>query len=246
MVEKLRLKHLDTILGEQQDHASIMMDVLGYKNRWFNRKRVFVKYMRDCLEIVAQAQQIDPTKIEYSEECDIKKPKSIDSISYRAMLEIQSLTGNSSDKSMGEAITMIIATACYGANHKGDYDSESLLFKSFIHKVKNSPLLEMFGLYNWISDQVKESQDRWDRLFLEVYIEDEDYQLAGGNRMSQFNVINTIKSICQDFNVDYDAAWQMPYAVVQANSLSGATSGYIQTQMSRIKEEKMKRQRATS
>ena len=76
---------------------------------------------------------------------------------------------------------------------------------------------------------------------LSVHVEDKDFEQAGGNRMSQFNVINTIKMLCRDFNCTDSEAWQKSYALSQTNSYEAASRNFTQDQMRMLKEVKMKR-----
>jgi len=241
----LRLRDLrNSVKIGRIDHAEIMRDLLGYTNNWFTRKFLFLRYFKKAFLITRELEDIDPLKVEWSENCKIKRPKSIDFISYRAMMELQMTINNISDEDdVIDLIAKVISISCYGENIEGNYNSNTELFKEFRDGVLSEPALHMFGLYNWIMKSIEESSEVWDKRFFSVEVVDEDYLKAGGSSMNQFNVINTVKSICQDFNLTYDEAWQMSYNLVQTNSYAKATANYIQDQMRILKEIKMKRER---
>ncbi len=127
-----------------------------------------------------------------------------------------------------------------------DYDRESQEFQEFREKVLDSNLVDMLGLFNWVNSVVEESQARWAEAFFKVEVADPDYVQAGGDRMNQFNIINTIKNTCVDFNIPYKEALQMPYGMTQVNSLAKATQGHIQHLMTKSIERRMKMQRENS
>ena len=77
---------------------------------------------------------------------------------------------------------------------------------------------------------------------MSVEVVDKNLASVGGDALHQFNVINTIKSICNDFNVSEKEAWHISYNLAMTNSYSKAYEGYLQDQI-RIKQEaKMKAQ----
>lgn len=75
---------------------------------------------------------------------------------------------------------------------------------------------------------------------MSVQVDDADYAQADGGAMSQFNVICTIKNLCKEFNVDYDGAWQLSYALTQTSSYAVATQGHVQDKLRKLKEVKFK------
>jgi hypothetical protein len=85
----------------------------------------------------------------------------------------------------------------------------------------------------------------WQRNFDSVEVIDDDYEQAGGpERMSQFNALTTLKKICKDFNRNDEQAWQMPHYMVQTNNYSDACYSFTQSEMSRLKEIRMRQKRA--
>lgn len=241
----IKLKHLPIIGAEQLNYKDVMTEIFGYKNNWFARKFTFIKSFKAAYSLVENFRQMDPTKLKWNEEtCPIKKPVNVDYISFQAMMELQALMGEIDVKGdISKAIAKIIAVTCYSANHEGDYVSEGKQFEQFQKQILNHPFDEMFGLYNWIVEGVTNSVSDWDERFFSVEIEDKDYAAAGGARMSQFNVISTIKAICHDFNLPFKEAWQMSYNLVQTNSYAKATQNHIQDNMRMLKESKMNAQR---
>jgi hypothetical protein len=107
-------------------------------------------------------------------------------------------------------------------------------------RVNNLPYDQAFGIMNWIKESLHASAIMWEKRFMSVQVEDKDYDTAGGHALNQFNVINTIKNTCTDFNVTYDEAWQMPYSVIQSKSYAKATAAHIQMKMEKLKETRMK------
>lgn len=242
----LRLKDIENIGSSRPDYTSIMKEVIGYNNFYIGRKYRFSKAFKKAHYLVTQAREIDPKLVLLDNKCLINKPNTIDNITFRAMMELQSYFGSyTSEKDFGEFVARTIAIACYQENCEGKYDSNCQQFKEFEFKVLNSPLWQMVGLYNWIDKSLQESELEWNKRFLSVQVEDADYEQAGGHRMNQFNVLNTVKAICLDFNCSYDDAWQMSYALTQTNSYAKATANHIQDQMRQVKEAKMKKQRAS-
>ena len=187
--------------------------------------------------------QIDPKMARINPLNSVKKPETVDNIPFIAMMELQSLLGkDNSDTGIGELMTLVIAIVCFNSNFDKDFDIDSVDFIKFKEKILDENLLDMFGLYNWIDESIKQTETNWQKLFFEVEVADKDYDSAGGERMGNFNVINTIKSICIDFNLPYSKALQMDYGITQTNSLSKATQSHIQKLMTDIAQARMKQQ----
>lgn len=244
---KLRLKDLSNISSEKIDFLPIMTELLGFKKKRFGRSFSFKKAFRRAYYMVKDGREIDVEKCVLNPESKIKPPSHIDYLTFKAMMELQATLGESVKtddvtKLIGEVITI----ACYSENNEGEYLSEGELRDKFNETIFNSPLVDMLGLYNHICKTVEKSREVWEERFLSVQVEDKEYEQAGGRRMDQFNVMNTIKALCADFNCGYDEAWQMPYALTQTNSYSKATYNHIQDNMRQIKELKMKRERGRS
>lgn len=245
MKSKVKIKHMIGYLSGKTDYANIMTELCGYKNYRFRRVARFIKKFAQAKKIVKELDSIDPKKLQWSPSCKINKPENIDYISFRAMMELNTILSTvDEDKDIIENIIEVISIACFSENNLDiDYDSSIDRFKEFRDLVKEQPFLDMMGLYNWIENSLKQSTQTWEERFLSVKIEDPDYDKAHGERMNQFNIINTIRTICNDFNVDYEKAWQVSYALTQTNSYSKATAAHIQDQIRVIKEAKMKAER---
>lgn len=241
----VKLKHLSLISASTPNYKEIMTEVMGYKNNWFTRKFQFINKFKTAYLLTNEVRDVDPLKLEWQEKtCPIEKPKNVDFISFQAMMELQALLGEgANEENMLQAITQSIAIVCYCENNEGDYISNGQEFEDFKNKILNYSFKEMFGLYNWIVKDIQRSQDQWNERFFSVEVEDKDYQQAGGSRMAQFNVINTVKSICEDFNLPFKEAWQLSYNLVQTNSYSKATQNQIQDNMRQIKEARMQSSR---
>ena len=159
------------------------------------------------------------------------------------MMELQAILGAEVEHNVQDRIAKVIAVSTFEVNNKVDYISEGEPFDKYLNKVLNQDLIHMMGLFNWIVDAVQESSKTWDERFLSVHLDDEDYERASGDRMAQFNVINTIKSICSEFNVPFKEAWLMSYNLVQTNSYNNATAAKIQDDVRILKEIKLKAQK---
>jgi len=242
----VKLKHLHLMSQVDPNYKDIMTEVVGYKNNWFSRKWKFVSQFKVAYLLTQEMRNIDPAKLEWQEEtCPIQKPTNVDFISFQAMMELQALFGEGANEdNMLQVIRDSIAIVCYSDNHEGDYKSDGEEFQNFKKDILNYSFKEMFGLYNWIVMDTQRSVDDWNDRFFSVEVKDNDYHQAGGDRMGQFNVIQTIKGICEDFNLPFDEAWQMSYNLVQTNSYAKATAHHIQDQMRVIKEAKMNASRA--
>ena len=201
---------------------------------------MFIKDYKRIFAIARVIKNLDPKKIIYKP-TNIIKPDNVDEITFRAMMTVQ---GVEPGEDMVETISEVISIVCYSKNNEGIFDTDLLSYKNFKNRILNEPLMDMLGLYTQICSELRESELLWEKRFQSVRIEDEDYEQAGGHRMSQFNILNTIKSICQDFNCKYEEAWQMSYALTQTHSYSNATAAAIQDEMRKIKERKMLQKRA--
>jgi hypothetical protein len=240
----IKLKHLGVIGAEKVDWAQAMIEIVGYRNNWFSKKYHFVKHFTQVFGLVEEIRKTDVSTVEWTEDCPIDKPANIDFISFQAMMELQALLGGGlEEESLSDNISKTIAISCFAACLDMDYDSDSEEFKQFQIYILEQPIVEMFGLYNWIVNSISESDKMWSERFLSVEVLDADYEQANGNRMSQFNVILSIKAICKEFNIPFKDAWQLSYNLVQTNSYSNATAGKIQDDMRILKEAKMKQSR---
>lgn len=243
IIDKFKLKHLDEISKKEIDHARLMSELIGYEDTWYNRLYHFIKSYRKIQALMQYLNNLDLRKIELNPNIKIIKPDHIDNITFAAMMKIQMLMANPGDRSVPDLMCELIALACYSSNASHDFDTDTLSYKSFKHRVWNTSAIDMAGLYNWISGELTESKNIWQKRFFSVQVDDKDYEQAGGNRMDQFNVITTIKHLCNDFNVTEEQAWQLSYALSQTNSYAKATYGHIQDGMAKIKERRMKQQK---
>ena len=243
---KLRLRDLNNIAREKPDYSIIMKEILGFKNRKIGRRFVFGRMFRMAFHLVKRGQELDLTKCEVNPESKIKVPNNIDSISFKAMMELQSVMATPNSEDVVSVIAEIITIVTYSVNTGKSYRIDNILHQDFREKVLNQPLEDMMGLYNWIIKSAAESKAMWEERFFSVQVIDEEYEEAGGDRMSQFNVINTIKSLCRDFNCTESEAWQKSYGLSQTNSYAIATSRHIEDNMRQAKELKMKRERQKS
>ena len=238
----IRLRDLETVVSEKVDIPKLMTEAYGFKKKGLLRSVRFTKCFYKVFADVNEVRSIDISKVELKP-CGINVPTNIERIPYASMIHLQMLLKNENTTPLSELVAKVVSTVCFSSNVKQPFDTESIYFNWFTQKVLSQPIVEMFGIYNWICKSVIESDKKWDERFFSVRVDDEDYLLADNGRMAQFNVINTIKKSCQDFNVTEKDAWQLPFIMVQTNNYEGASRAFTQHQMSRLKEAKMKAER---
>ena len=84
MREKFKLKHLDIVLDEERkDIATLMVDILDYKNSIFGKAKFFVKNFLKIKTIVAELENLDFETIPLNKESHIKSADSIDDITHQ-------------------------------------------------------------------------------------------------------------------------------------------------------------------
>lgn len=240
MREKFKLKHLNILTEEDEskrDLATLMVDILDYKNSFFGKTKWFVKNFLKIKGIVSSINGIDYENISLNENSSIKKPNSINDISYLAMLDLQRLINQDSDCDISEHMAKIISIATHDLNRSTKYHEDSSLSNEMFQKVLlEQPMFDMIALYNWILKDLEKTSKDWQKLFMSVEVIDKDLEAVGGSSLSQFNVINTIKSNCEDFNVSEKDAWGVSYNLTMTNNYSKAYVTYLQEQI-RIKKE---------
>ena len=245
----IRLRDMEIVSQTNIDYSNIVYNIVGYKDRWIDKimfrqdKKLKIAYQK-AIEIVEPIRKITPNNITLSESLEIKLPKHIDYISFRAMMELTAVVNQGTQTNLENLMAHTICIVCYSENNEGDYDSGLESWKAFQEKILDQPLEDMIGIYQWIDKSLQESQMEWEKRFFSVEVEDEDYVRVGGpQKMAQFNVINTIKSLCADFNITEQRAWQMSYAISQTNNYAKATWGYVQDNMRQVKEARMRAER---
>lgn len=243
-MQRLKLKHLDAISKEKINYSVLAKDLLKY-NRWkFWQMFSFVKKMEELHKHITEVRGLDFSNLEENELCTIKRPNEIDELPLIAMLELQGLFDRDVEEiGIGELIIQTISISCFSSNSSSKFDLSSKEFIDFRHKVSESDLVYSMGLYQWINTAFNQSSQEWNKAFFEVEIINNEYDQAGGKMMEKFNVLATIKNTCQDFNMDYYSAMQIPYGIVQATGLMKATAGYIESKMSDIAEARMRTDR---
>ena len=239
----MKLKFLTLLSKENVDYKVILQERLGFtKARWYHTL-YFISSFKKLSKEVEVLRNLDPKKVEESEDCRIKRPDSIETISYCAMVELQILFQNPGNKEIGELITESISICCFECHTKKNFDSDSEDYKAFRKLIEEEDLVHMLGLYNWIDKQITASTEKWNKLFQNVRVYDQDWDNAGGSMMDKFSVLTTVKKTCEAFNVDYYSALKLPFGLVQANSLSDATRYFIQDRMRVAIESRMKAKR---
>lgn len=235
----MELKFLTLLSEEQIDYKLLLQKKLRRtKLRWYHTF-LFLRTLSKLHKEIEVLRKLDPLKVEYSNECSVIKPDSIDLISYGAMIELQTLLQNPGDREVGDLIIEQIAISCYESHTKQKFDSDSEEFSNFRDFISEQDIVHMLGLHNWIHNQTQESIEKWNGLFEEVRVFDKDWDNAGGAQMKKFDVLNTIRKTCEAFNVNYYEALQMPYGLTQANCLSDATRYFIHDRMKDIIQARM-------
>lgn len=243
MKEKIKLKHLGLFTEEKVDYHEVMKKIIGYKGNKIKKMLTFHKVFNQAYRLTEEISNIKIDELEHSPDNPIKIPDNIDNITFAARMEVESQINKMDQGDLVENISRVIAIACFSDNINQNFDIDKGPFRSFQARILNQPALDMLGHFNTIKTALTASNSKWEKLFKGVDSTDPDFIQAGGQQMSRFNVINTVKTICKEFNYDYDQAWQMPYIVVQMNSLEGATEGWIQNKMAKIKEKRMLQKR---
>lgn len=243
-MEKLgfKLKHLQLISNDDFNYLDLMKDVLGYDiSKWYSK--FFLKTNLEKMnKMIERLKNLDPKDVELNPDCKILKPNDIGQIPFVAMMEIQMLLN--SDLKAEELMADLITMSCFSSNCKNDFIKDGGDYNRLKNRVLNSDVEDMVALFNWALEAVDVTNKMWTELFFKVEVDDPDWRAAGGERLSQFNVIQTIRIICKELNVSYEQAWQIPYAVVQTLNLATATANFVQTEMTKIKESRMRQQRS--
>ncbi len=237
MLKEFNLGHLNSLYEGKLDYNTLVKDLID------DKKEKYAVSFKKVYDFIENVKSWDVKIVKLMDNCPIKYPKSIDNITFEAMMELRALSSRT-DMSVMELIHRTVVIGCYSEYHER-FNSDCYHYRVFEKLVWKSSALHMIGLFNHIMEALDESTKYWDSKFMEVNVPDEDYDLAGGQILSQFNIIKTVKATCVDFNVPYREAWQMSYAVTQTNSLEKASSYFIQHKMTKIKEAKMKASRTS-
>lgn len=242
-VDNICLKHLNDVGGDKINFSNLMIDILGYKNSWWDRRVMFKYKFRKIYELTQQLSQINISSLSHQAGCKIQVPKSIDSLPYQARIEIDQVRQRGSDDIV-DLMSQVIALSCFTTNVKVTFDSDSDLFNKWKQSILNQPLTHMVGLYNDLEKSLDESNHYWNRLFAQVHVEDKDYQAVNGPAyLARFNLLSTIKKLIKEFRVTYREAFLMEYRLVMTNNLEDASRGYVGEAMRLHKERVFKAQR---
>tara|TARA_B110001450_G_scaffold251303_1_gene271222 strand:+ start:1466 stop:2215 length:750 start_codon:yes stop_codon:yes gene_type:complete len=243
MKDKLKLKHID-VLAEvdesKRDLSSLMIDVFGYKKTFFGRKKMLFNSFFGASDLAQEVSNMDYKEIKINKDSHIVNPMNIDSISYLAMLDLQRFCKDSNKEELALHIANVNAIATYEENKTSKYSISSKSFERYRDHLLEQNLFDMIGLYNWVLESIGASTKQWNERFLSVEVIDKDLDSVGGHALHQFNVVNTIKGICKDFNVSESEAWYISYNLVMTNSYSKSYEGYLQDQIRIKKEAEMK------
>lgn len=233
----LKLKHLDLITSTT-DVLDIANSVYGFSK--LNAIQKIIKFRS-----IVKSATLDMMLFE---ECDIgnlstntfgkfKVPDDIDLITFGARQEQEHVIRNimENDLAMQEHISKLISITCYqeitGKPFNEDAAYDALLLESL-----ELPILEAIGLYNFITQQVIESNKLWGSRFEEYGSTDHDYIASGGGELSKFAVISTIEFLCSKFNVDNEGAWNMPNIMVQSSLWKHYIEEDVKEKMAKLQE----------
>tara|TARA_R110000787_G_scaffold252084_3_gene357587 strand:- start:1357 stop:2106 length:750 start_codon:yes stop_codon:yes gene_type:complete len=244
-INDIKAKHFNLVLEKEVDFSKVMVEVFGYKNTWFNRIFRFRRMFKKMYQPIVDLRKLDISIMEYSKDCTIKLPKKVDSLSFQCRLEMGNISEN--EGTPEDKIIDMVALGCYSTQHQVKFNSDGKLFKEFRQYVSDQPLIHIMGLYNYIREGLRESDELWNKLFSEMNVIDPDYEEAGGPAvLGRFSLIKTIKKVQADFSKSYEEAFLVQYSLVQMNNLQSASESWLQHRMTQIKERKFKNQRQSN
>lgn len=246
MINAFKLKHLDFVVEDEPlkwNVPKLMVEILNYKKSFFRKKAHFLNTFKTMMRIIKEVRRREHTTYKLNEDSPINSPDSVDEISYLAMLNLQGAIKQDSDSSIAQYISNVISIVTYTSTTGNDYKPDSEDFLNFKESIKEESMSDMIGLYNWTLEDFKRSNKDWGDRFFSVEVVDKDYDRAGGQELSQFNVINTVKTLCADFNTPEKDVWNFSYAMVMTNSYSKAYSTYITENIKKFKEAEIKKNR---
>ena len=118
-MKHIRLRDLENISSKNPDILKILDEAYGVKNKgilsYFSMRKGLKLIKKDIDELL----KVDISKVAFIE-CEIKKPKHIETIPYVAMLHLQTLLQKKSeDTVLSVLISEIISTVCFNSNNKG-------------------------------------------------------------------------------------------------------------------------------
>tara|TARA_R110000765_G_scaffold157366_1_gene260639 strand:+ start:1019 stop:1768 length:750 start_codon:yes stop_codon:yes gene_type:complete len=244
-INDIKAKHFNLVLEKEVDFSKVMVEVFGYKNTWFNRIFRFRRMFKKMYQPIVDLRKLDISIMEYSKDCTIKLPKKVDSLSFQCRLEMGNISEN--EGTPEDKIIDMVALGCYSTQHQVKFNSDGKLFKEFRQYVSDQPLIHIMGLYNYIREGLRESDELWNKLFSEMNVIDPDYEEAGGPAvLGRFSLIKTIKKVQADFSKSYEEAFLVQYSLVQMNNLQSASESWLQNRMTQIKERRFKNQRQSN
>ena len=244
-INDIKAKHFNLVLEKEVDFSKVMVEVFGYKNTWFNRIFRFRRMFKKMYQPIVDLRKLDISVMEYSKDCTIKLPKKVDSLSFQCRLEMGNISEN--EGTPEDKIIDMVALGCYSTQHQVKFNSDGKLFKEFRQYVSDQPLIHIMGLYNYIREGLRESDELWNKLFSEMNVIDPDYEEAGGPAvLGRFSLIKTIKKVQADFSKSYEEAFLVQYSLVQMNNLQSASESWLQNRMTQIKERRFKNQRQSN
>lgn len=244
MLDNVKTKHLRLFIDESIDVTKVMKEVFQFNYTGLKKYLFFTKCLHGARHLIEEVSKVNLHTLPLTSSW-IRTPTDIDHIPLVARLTLESKISTLASGDLIDNMVYIVALSCYHETTTKPLDVNSPYFKHFKERINNEPFTTIIPIFNWIKNDLERSVNKWDALFKQVSVQDKDYDLAGGVMMGKFNVINTIRNICQQLNVDKESAWQTSYTITQTMALSDATSAFIQKRMTDIKENRMRQQRKT-
>ena len=237
-IDCFKLKHLDLITMDELQLDTIMVDVFGYNNTWFNKLFLLRSRYLKVHSLILELGKLDFDKIGVDKDCSLKIPTNIDSLSFQSRLDVGNIKGSYSQK-----VVDTIAICTCETTHKVKYKKGSL-FERYREHLLDRPLVEMVGVYNDILKKLNDSNTKWEKMFMQVSVMDKHYDEANGSMwLGRFNLLKTQKKIFVDFGEGLKTAFDLPYDLIQWNNLESASQSYVHELMSKSKEREMRMKR---
>lgn len=235
----LKLRFLPLFLNEENNLGEAIKIAFGFNQLgFFSRVLNFRKKLDAAVQIIKELNSVEFTELDVPSFIELPN---IDDISYQARTEIDLVLQRelTDVKEIVDAIVNSVSIAIYEKIYNTPFKEDNRL-KELKQRVLNLDYKEAFSLYNKIKYSIIESNKLWTQRFTEERNEDPDVEIAGGDKLDKFNIINIISQMCNIFNVSYHQAWELPYIVVQTTLWMNMTRDGVHSRLTKIKEAKIR------